>query len=86
MVYSFSQPVIYMDFAKYLANLENQLKMVNSDIMEKEEELQKLREFRSQVKGGIEVVKQIESDSESKQSAPIQLQQEIRNTVKEMTE
>lgn len=83
MVYSFSQPVIYMDFAKYLANLENQLKMVNSDIMEKEEELNKLKEFRSQVKGGIEVVKQIESDN-SEEPQPLQLQQEIRKTVEEM--
>jgi len=70
-----------MDFAKYLANLENQLKMVNSDIMEKEEELQKLREFRSQVKGGIEVVKQIESDNPT-----VPTKEDIRKSVQELAQ
>jgi len=70
-----------MDFAKYLANLENQLKMVNSDIMEKEEELNKLKEFRSQVKGGIEVVKQIESDTPA-----VPTKEDIRKSVQELAQ
>ena len=45
-----------MDFQKYKTNLTSQLTAVNADIVEKEEELEKLREFRSRVKGGLEVV------------------------------
>lgn len=70
-----------MDFAKYLANLENQLKMVNSDIIEKEEELEKLKEFRSRVKGGIEVVKQIESDTPA-----VPTKEDIRKSVQELAQ
>lgn len=70
-----------MDFAKYLTNLENQLKMVNSDIMEKEEELEKLKEFRSRVKGGIEVVKQIESDTPA-----VPTKEDIRKSVQELAQ
>ena len=73
-----------MDFQKYLTNLDSQLKAVNADIAEKQEELDKLRDFRARIKGGIEVVKQIQSDSETPAAAPLQLQQEIRNTVNEM--
>ena len=51
-----------MNFQKYLDNLDNQLKAVNADIIEKQEELEKLKDFRSRVKGGIEVVKQIQGD------------------------
>ena len=70
-----------MDFSKYLDNLENQLKAVNADIIEKQEELDKLKDFRSRVKGGIEVVKQIQSEV----SQPSSLEQEIRNEVKQLT-
>ena len=35
-----------MDFQKYIDNLHNQLKAVNADIVEKQEELDKLKEFR----------------------------------------
>lgn len=73
-----------MDFQKYLTNLDSQLKAVNADIAEKQEELDKLRDFRARIKGGIEVVKQIQSDNETPAAAPLQLQQEIRNTVNEM--
>ena len=69
-----------MDFQKYLDNLENQLKAVNADIIDKQEELDKLQEFRSRVKGGIEVVKQIQSEVPQ----PSSLEQEIRNEVKQM--
>ena len=74
-----------MDFQKYLTNLDSQLKAVNSDIAEKQEELDKLHDFRARIKGGIEVVKQIQSDTDAQPPAPLQLQQEIRNTVNEMT-
>lgn len=71
-----------MDFKNYLTNLENQLKAVNSDIVEKEEELEKLKEFRNRVKGGIEVVKQIASDV--KPSVPTR--EEIMQTVEELSQ
>ena len=69
-----------MDFQKYLDNLENQLKAVNADIIEKQEELDKLKDFRSRVKGGIEVVKKIQSEVPQTPS----LEQEIRKEVSQM--
>ena len=69
-----------MDFQKYLDNLENQLKAVNADIIDKQEELDKLQEFKLRVKCGIEVVKQIQSEVPQ----PSSLEQEIRNEVKQM--
>jgi len=73
-----------MDFQKYLENLESQLKAVNADIVEKQEELDKIKEFRTRIKGGIEVVKQIESDNKPAEREPLQLQQEIRKEVDQM--
>jgi hypothetical protein len=73
-----------MEFQKYLDNLDNQLKAVNADIVEKQEELDKLKEFRSRIKGGIEVVKQIQTDSATP-TEPLQLQQEIRETVDKLS-
>ena len=73
-----------MDFQKYLDNLTNQLKAVNADIVEKQEELDKLKEFRSRIKGGLEVVNQIESDNKPEERPPLQLQQEIRQEVEQM--
>jgi predicted nucleic acid-binding Zn-ribbon protein len=72
-----------MDFQKYIDNLHNQLKAVNADIVEKEEEMEKLKDFRARIKGGLEVVNQIKTDTES---APpqLQLQQEIRQEVEQM--
>jgi hypothetical protein len=69
-----------MDFQKYLDNLENQLKSVNADLSEKQEELDKLKEFKLRVKGGIEVVKQIQSEVPKSPS----LEQEIRKEVSQM--
>ena len=69
-----------MDFQKYLDNLENQLKAVNADIIDKQEELDKLQECKLRGKGGIEVVKQIQSEVPQ----PSSLEQEIRNEVKQM--
>lgn len=73
-----------MDFQKYLDNLTNQLKAVNADIVEKQEELDKLKEFRSRIKGGLEVVNQIESDNKPEERPPLQLQQEIRQEIQEL--
>jgi len=74
-----------MDFQKYLTNLDSQLKAVNSDIAEKQEELEKLKDFRARIKGGMEVVKQIQSDCETEASASAaQLQQEIRESVNDL--
>ena len=73
-----------MDFQKYIDNLHNQLKAVNADIVEKQEELDKLKEFRSRIKGGLEAVNQIESDNKPAERPPLQLQQEIRREVDQM--
>ena len=70
-----------MDFQQYLTNLDSQLKAVNSDITEKQEELDKLKEFRSRIKGGIEVVKQIQSDN-----PPVPTKESIRKTVDELAQ
>ena len=75
-----------MDFQKYLTNLDSQLKAVNADITEKQEELDKLHDFRARIKGGVEVVKQIQSDCATEASATGQLQQEIRESVNELTQ
>ena len=79
-----------MDFQKYKTNLTSQLTAVNAEIVEKEEELGKLKDFRIRVKGGLEVITQIESDiSNSNQtptSTPIQLQQEIRETIEDLAQ
>lgn len=75
-----------MDFQKYKTNLSSQLTAVNADIVEKEEELEKLREFRSRVKGGLEVVNQIEKDMSTPATPPLQLQQDIRETVEELAQ
>ena len=70
-----------MDFSKYLNNLEAQLKAVNADIVEKEDELDKLKEFRSRIRGGLEVVKQIQSDN-----PPVPTREEIMQTVEELAQ
>ena len=70
-----------MDFQNYLTNLDNQLKAVNADIAEKQEELDKLKEFRSRIRGGIEVVKQIQSDNPS-----VPTRESIRKTVDELAQ
>jgi DNA repair exonuclease SbcCD ATPase subunit len=70
-----------MDFQKYLTNLESQLKAVTADISEKQEELEKLKEFRSRVRGGIEVVNQIQSDN-----PPVPTKEDIRKSVQELAQ
>lgn len=73
-----------MEFQKYIDNLTNQLQLVNADIVEKQEELDKLKEFRSRIKGGMEVVKQIQTDL-AEESTPLPLQQEIQQSIQELT-
>ena len=85
MVYYQSQSRIYMEFQKYIDNLTNQLQLVNADIVEKQEELDKLKEFRSRIKGGMEVVKQIQTDL-AEESTPLPLQQEIQQSIQELTQ
>lgn len=76
-----------MDFQKYLTNLDSQLKAVNSDIAEKQEELDKLHDFRARIKGGIEVVKQIQSDNPPPPVAPkAPTREEIMQTVEELAQ
>ena len=70
-----------MDFQKYIDNLHNQLKAVNADILEKEEELTKLKDFRTRIKGGLEVVNQIKSDTQQPETT---LQEELRQEIKEL--
>ena len=60
------------------------MKAVNADIVEKEEELEKLKEFRSRVKGGLEVVKQIQSDNPPVPTPPTR--EEIMQTVEELAQ
>jgi len=74
-----------MEFQKYIDNLTNQLQLVNADIVEKQEELDKLKEFRSRIKGGMEVVKQIQTDL-AEESTPLPLQQEIQQSIQELTQ
>ena len=76
-----------MDFDKYKTNLTNQLAVVNSQIVEKEEELTKLKEFRLRIRGGLEAIDQIEADiTASTTTPPLQIQQDIRETVQELTQ
>jgi len=70
-----------MDFQKYLTNLETQFKAVSVDIVEKEEELEKLKEFRSRIRGGIEVIRQIQSDN-----PPVPTKEEIMKSVQELAQ
>lgn len=76
-----------MDFSKYTNNLENQLKLVNADIMDKQEELEKLKEFRSRIKGGLEVINQIKTDNPQPPSLPTApTREEIMQTVEELAQ
>ena len=76
-----------MDFDKYKTNLNNQLAIVNSQIVEKEEELTKLKEFRLRIRGGLEAIDQIDADvNASTTTTPLQLQQDIRQTVEELAQ
>jgi len=51
-----------MDFNRYRENLTGQLAKINSDIVDHEDSLAQLKELRARVKGGLEVLDQLEKD------------------------
>ena len=51
-----------MDFNRYRENLTGQLAKIDSDIVNHEDALTQLKELRSRVKGGLEVLDQLEKE------------------------
>ena len=52
-----------MDFTRYRENLTSQLAKINSDIVDHEDSLSQLKELRARVRGGLEVLDQLEKDA-----------------------
>ena len=52
-----------MDFTRYRENLTGQLAKINSDIVDHEDRLSQLKELRARVRGGLEVLDQLEKDT-----------------------
>ena len=52
-----------MDFTRYRENLTSQLAKINSDIVDHEDSLSQLKELRARVRGGLEVLEQLEKDA-----------------------
>lgn len=52
-----------MDFTRYRDNLTSQLAKINSDIVDHEDSLSQLKELRARVRGGLEVLDQLEKDT-----------------------
>ena len=52
-----------MDFTRYRENLTGQLAKINSDIVDTEEQLSQLKELKARVRGGLEVLEQLEKDA-----------------------
>ena len=52
-----------MDFTRYRENLTGQLAKINSDIVDHEDSLSQLKELRARVRGGLEVLDQLEKDT-----------------------
>jgi len=52
-----------MDFTRYRENLTSQLAKINSDIVDTEEQLTQLKELKARVRGGLEVLEQLEKDA-----------------------
>ena len=52
-----------MDFTRYRENLTSQLAKINSDIVDTEERLTQLKELKARVRGGLEVLEQLENDA-----------------------
>ena len=52
-----------MDFTRYRDNLTSQLAKINSDIVDTEEQLTQLKELKARVRGGLEVLEQLEKDA-----------------------
>tara|TARA_B100000378_G_C17993344_1_gene394574 strand:- start:567 stop:848 length:282 start_codon:yes stop_codon:yes gene_type:complete len=55
-----------MDFTRYRDNLTSQLAKINSDIVDHEDNLSQLKELRARVRGGLEVLDQLEKDAPEK--------------------
>ena len=55
-----------MDFTRYRDNLTSQLAKINSDIVDHEDNLSHLKELRARVRGGLEVLDQLEKDTPEK--------------------
>ena len=52
-----------MDYTRYRDNLTSQLAKINSDIVDHEDSLSQLKELRARVRGGLEVLDQLEKDT-----------------------
>ena len=59
-----------MDFNRYRENLTGQLAKINSDIVDHEDSLAQLKELRARVKGGLEVLDQLEKDQPEPEKEP----------------
>ena len=59
-----------MDFNRYRENLTGQLAKINSDIVDHEDSLAQLKELRARVKGGLEVLDQLEKDQPEPKKEP----------------
>lgn len=70
-----------MDLEKYCINLETQIKDVRYQILVKEEELEKLKEFSTKLHGGLEVLQQLKKENPTES-----LKQEIQQTVQELAQ
>ena len=60
-----------MDFTRYRDNLTGQLAKINSDIVDHEDSLSQLKELRARVRGGLEVLDQLEKDTPEEEQATV---------------
>lgn len=70
-----------MDLEKYCLNLENQIKDVTYQVTTKQEELEKLKEFKTKLIGGLEVLQQLRKENPTET-----LKNEIQQTVQELAQ
>lgn len=70
-----------MDLEKYCLNLENQIKDVTYQVATKQEELEKLKEFKTKLTGGLEVLQQLRKENPTET-----LKSEIQQTVQELAQ
>ena len=59
-----------MDFTRYRDNLTGQLAKIKSDIVDHEDSLSQLKELRARVRGGLEVLDQLEKDTPEETTVP----------------
>tara|TARA_B100001250_G_scaffold414318_1_gene451930 strand:+ start:3779 stop:4045 length:267 start_codon:yes stop_codon:yes gene_type:complete len=72
-----------MDFNRYRTNLTGQLSKINNEIIELEENLTQLKELRARVRGGLEVLDQLEKD-EPEEVEPPTVQRQIQEDIEEL--